>query len=49
MKGRDSGTYRVLRGGSWSSRAVGLRCAYRGYDFPSYRFSYVGFRLCRDN
>jgi formylglycine-generating enzyme required for sulfatase activity len=39
---------RVLRGGSWGSRAVYLRCSNRVSDDPSYRIGYVGFRLCQD-
>ncbi|MGD2091128.1 MAG: formylglycine-generating enzyme family protein [Candidatus Aminicenantes bacterium] len=46
--GPESGTDRVLRGGSWLFIAEGLRCANRNYDSPSYRFYYVGFRLCQD-
>jgi len=43
-RGPASGSFRVLRGGSWFSFAGDLRCAYRGFDFPPYDFSYFGFR-----
>ena len=36
---------RVLRGGSWLSNAGGCRSAFRNYDSPDYRDSYIGFRL----
>jgi serine/threonine-protein kinase len=37
--------YRVLRGGSWYNDADNLRAAGRNsFDFPSYAFSYYGFR-----
>ena len=45
-KGRDSGTFRVRRGGSWVNDAGCCRCSYRGYDDPSYRGHYIGLRLC---
>jgi len=45
--GPDSGSGRVLRGGSWYSYADGCRSAYRYSNNPSYRGSYVGFRPVR--
>jgi formylglycine-generating enzyme required for sulfatase activity len=48
-KGPKSGTYRVMRGGSWGSYAGYLRCGNRGYDRPSYRADFLGFRLSQDN
>ena len=49
--GRDplntSGSYRVIRGGSWSNNARNLRSANRRYDIPAFRSSNVGFRLVR--
>ena len=44
--GPSSGSYRVLRGGSWRSVAWGCRSAYRcyGYD-PDGRFNSIGLRL----
>ena len=45
--GPSSGSYRVLRGGSWS--AIGgawlCRVSYRGYDYPSSRDFNSGFRV----
>jgi formylglycine-generating enzyme required for sulfatase activity len=43
--GPVSGNTRVLRGGSWSSLAVNLRCAYRSDGLPNYRAIVNGFRL----
>jgi formylglycine-generating enzyme required for sulfatase activity len=45
--GASSGSYRVLRGGSWSYYALNLRSALRGLDSPSYRNFVIGFRLVR--
>ncbi|MBN2386372.1 MAG: SUMF1/EgtB/PvdO family nonheme iron enzyme [Anaerolineales bacterium] len=45
--GPASGTYRVLRGGSWNGNGISLRAAYRYWGDPSaadYRF---GFRCAR--
>jgi formylglycine-generating enzyme required for sulfatase activity len=39
------GSYRVLRGGSWSSRAVLCRTADRSGGEPTYRRDTLGFRL----
>ncbi len=43
----DSGSYRVLRGGSFVYDAVHLRAAYRYLHDPSSRFDYFGFRCAR--
>jgi formylglycine-generating enzyme required for sulfatase activity len=45
--GASSGTYRVLRGGSWGGSAGNLRSALRSYGNPSSRYNYYGFRLIR--
>jgi sulfatase modifying factor 1 len=45
--GPNSGSYRVIRGGSWGSEAGNLRCAGRDYFGPSYRIN-LGFRLRQD-
>lgn len=45
--GGSSGSDRVLRGGSWSIGARGMRVAYRGIDDPSVRSPARGFRLAR--
>ena len=42
-----SGAFRVFRGGSWSSSPRYLRCSFRGYNTPSFRYYYLGFRLLR--
>lgn len=44
-KGPDSGTYRILRGGSWTTRAMQCRSAYRGGIEPSSRLDDAGFRV----
>jgi len=44
-KGPASGSYRVLRGGSWYRYPLFCRVAYRGSHFPSSRDSSYGFRL----
>jgi formylglycine-generating enzyme required for sulfatase activity len=41
----DSGTYRVLRGGSWFNGGRLCRSADRNHYDPAYRYSYYGFRL----
>ena len=41
--GPASGTYRVLRGGSWDADAGGCRVSYRVNDYPSARGSVYGF------
>lgn len=46
-QGPDTGSYRVLRGGSWSDGARILRSACRGDYGPGGRFGDVGFRLVR--
>ena len=46
-KGPASGSLRVLRGGSFTDQAVGVRAAYRYYDGPPYRRRDGGFRLAR--
>ena len=46
-RGPSSGSYRVYRGGSGRSSAKICRSAYRGYCDPSFRLSYLGFRLLR--
>ncbi len=43
--GADSGSNRVMRGGSWSIRTLGCRSAYRYILVPSGRYGYHGFRL----
>jgi formylglycine-generating enzyme required for sulfatase activity len=45
--GPESGSVRVLRGGSWHDDADDCRSAYRGRFGPGYRLSNLGFRLSR--
>jgi formylglycine-generating enzyme required for sulfatase activity len=42
--GPDSGTNRVLRGGSWDSIGIFVRSANRYLHPPAYRNGYIGFR-----
>lgn len=45
-KGPSSGSYRVLRGGSWYDRAGYCRVSNRDDSIPDYTFNGRGFRLC---
>jgi len=47
-KGPSSGTYRVLRGGSFHGSVVFCRVAYRSSDNPANRYYLVGFRCVQD-
>jgi formylglycine-generating enzyme required for sulfatase activity len=46
-KGPESGTTRVLRGGSWYGYAIRLRTANRLLNTPVNRYNYIGFRCAR--
>jgi formylglycine-generating enzyme required for sulfatase activity len=46
-KGPEAGTYRVVRGGSWSSSPIFLRAAFRSYYPPVNRRFSGGFRCAR--
>ena len=48
-KGANSGTSRVLRGGSWFNISFICRVAYRDRLYPSYRYYSIGFRVARYN
>ena len=43
--GPETGSYRVIRGGSWSNFAGYCRSAYRSHITPGGRSNFVGFRL----
>jgi iron(II)-dependent oxidoreductase len=40
--------YRVLRGGSWATRARVATPSFRNWDFPERRQIFAGFRIARD-
>lgn len=44
-RGPRSGSYRVMRGGSWYSSATDSRVAFRNSGDPSLRYSTLGFRV----
>ena len=46
-QGPSSGSYRVLRGGSWYGGDDYDRCAFRSYYYPGGWNYYGGFRLVR--
>jgi formylglycine-generating enzyme required for sulfatase activity len=46
--GPETGSDRVLRGGSWHSIARFIRSAVRNFTFSGNRFDLVGFRLARN-
>lgn len=45
--GPATGTYRMIRGGSWSSEPIDCRIAQRTYAYMESRFNVVGFRVAR--
>ncbi|MCK9484375.1 MAG: SUMF1/EgtB/PvdO family nonheme iron enzyme [Candidatus Marinimicrobia bacterium] len=47
--GPSSGTYRVLRGGSWLTGPFYVRCSIRHFSDPDNRFLFIGFRIARDH
>jgi iron(II)-dependent oxidoreductase len=42
------GDYKVLRGGSWATRARVATPTFRNWDFPQRRQIFAGFRIARD-
>jgi formylglycine-generating enzyme required for sulfatase activity len=47
--GLPAGEKRIMRGGSYSSSANGVRSAYRFYCFATDKYLNVGFRVARNN
>ena len=47
-EGPNSGTYKVLRGGSWSDSPGSLRATYRFWGRPDTRGYGLGFRIAQD-
>ena len=45
--GPASGSYRVLRGGSWGNNTYSVRSSYRYYSTPDNTFNSLGFRVAR--
>jgi formylglycine-generating enzyme required for sulfatase activity len=43
--GPASGSVRVHRGGSWYNSAQDCRSAHRGYFYPEFRNTIIGFRV----
>jgi iron(II)-dependent oxidoreductase len=39
--------YKVLRGGSWATDPVAMRCTFRNWDYPIRRQIFAGFRCAR--
>ncbi len=46
-KSSSSGSYRVIRGGSWGDSEGGCTSSYRSYKTPSDGYYYYGFRIVR--
>jgi formylglycine-generating enzyme len=46
-RGAESGSYRVLRGGSWDDYAGHSRCSYRAANYPAVAYEVLGFRCVR--
>jgi len=47
-QGPSSGSSRVIRGGSYPLFEGTLRSAYRTGTNPSNKYSWIGFRICKD-
>ena len=46
-RGKATGNFRVIRGGSWSDQANNNRVASRGVDGPTGKYAFFGFRVAR--
>src|SRR5262249_12048191 len=42
------GDHRVLKGGSWMTRAPLLRCSFRNFFRPGFRIAFAGFRCAEE-
>jgi formylglycine-generating enzyme required for sulfatase activity len=42
------GDHRVLKGGSWATRATLSRCSFRNFWRPRFRIAFAGFRCAAD-
>lgn len=47
-RGPPSGEFRVMRGGAWRSRPLGVRVSIRTWMLSDHRFSDIGFRCVRE-
>ena len=47
--GAASGSYRVLRGGSWGDNASFCTVSFRSSSLPNYRYDSLGFRVVRSS
>ena len=45
--GPSHGTFRILRGGSWTEDAIACRSAARQDNYPDVSYNYIGFRVVR--
>jgi hypothetical protein len=45
--GAASGSYRILRGGSWYNSAYNCTVTFRNYNNPTFTSNYYGFRILR--
>lgn len=47
-KGPETGSWKIIRGGSWYDYNYNCRCAYRYYYSPETRYNFIGFRIVMD-
>ena len=47
-KGPETGTLKIIRGGSWASNAESVRAAFRNFAAPDSLLSGIGFRCAKD-
>ncbi|MCF8242941.1 MAG: SUMF1/EgtB/PvdO family nonheme iron enzyme [Melioribacteraceae bacterium] len=46
-KGPESGSYKIVRGGSWKDDAYDCRTTYREWESPTFKENTIGFRMVR--